>query len=142
MIFNRRNPSARRNANRITVIDVDTEIQGNLDSNGHIHIDGRVTGEIAATEVTVGETGVVDGMIFARTARVAGRFSGTLNAEAVHIGPKASIDGKILHGTIDVEMGAEIIGSMQRREPAPAGNGNPSYVNEDPTGKLSPAYAA
>ncbi len=93
-----------------TVIAADMKIVGELESDGHVHIDGTVEGDIYANFVTVGETAHVEGVIIAEEVQIAGSVEGRIEAPVVFIEATARVVGSIFHTEIEIEKGALIEG--------------------------------
>ena len=101
-----------------TVIAADMKIIGELESDGHIHIDGAVEGDIYANFVTVGETAHVVGVIIAEEVQIAGSVDGRIEAPVVFIESTAHVVGSIFHTEIEIEEGALIEGRRPWRPKA------------------------
>lgn len=79
-----------------TIIGVETTVEGTLNVNSSIRIDGKVYGEIKCSgDVTVGKEGYVENCITARNLLIAGKVKGSVNVEEkIHIYETGSLDGK------------------------------------------------
>jgi cytoskeletal protein CcmA (bactofilin family) len=79
-----------------TIIGAETTIEGLLNVNSSIRIDGKVYGEIICTgDVTVGKDGYVEHSITARNLLIAGKVKGNVNVEnKIHIYDTGNLDGK------------------------------------------------
>ena len=93
-----------------SLIGVDIQIIGDLISSGEIQIDGTVEGDVRTRNLTVGEKGIVRGMIFADRARIRGHIQGEINAKSVFLSKTATVQGDILHESLAIEAGAYIDG--------------------------------
>ena len=89
-----------------TVIQADLTIIGDLQTDGHIEVDGRVIGNVNGSSVTVGENGQVEGSILAETVIIYGIAVGPVQANKVLIGNSAQVVGNIFHNELTVEPGA------------------------------------
>ena len=89
-----------------TVIQSDLTIIGDLQTDGHIEVDGRVIGNVSGSSVTVGETGQIEGSILADTITILGIAVGPVQANKVLIGNSAQVVGNIFHNELTVEPGA------------------------------------
>ena len=89
-----------------TVIQSDLTIIGDLQTDGHIQVDGRVIGNVNGSSVTVGETGKVEGSIMADTVTILGGAMGPVQANKVRIGNSAQVVGNIFHNELTIEPGA------------------------------------
>ena len=91
---------------RHTVIQSDLTIIGDLLTDGHIEVDGRVIGNVNGRSVTVAEHGQVEGSILAEFITVLGAVAGPIQANHVKIGNSARVIGNIFHNELTVEPGA------------------------------------
>jgi cytoskeletal protein CcmA (bactofilin family) len=89
-----------------TVIQADLTIIGDLQTDGHIEVDGRVIGNVNGSSVTVSENGQVEGSILAETVTIFGIAVGPVQANKVLIGSSAQVVGNIFHNELTVEPGA------------------------------------
>jgi cytoskeletal protein CcmA (bactofilin family) len=96
-------------------------IEGNLDSEGEVQLDGTVRGDVRVAKLTVGETGHIEGQIYCETIEVRGRVIGAITAKQVRLYGTAYVDGDITHEQLAVENGAFFQGrSLKFQRPAPA----------------------
>lgn len=104
-----------------TLIGRSTNIQGDLEFVGGLHIEGRVTGSVrgapgAASAISVSEHGVVEGSVEAAHVVLNGAVYGDIyGAERVVLGAKARVQGNVHYGSIEMALGAEIQGRMVPR---------------------------
>ena len=101
-----------------TVIAADMKIVGELESDGHVHVDGTVEGDIFANFVTVGETAHVEGVIIAEEIQIAGSVDGRIEAPVVFIEATARVVGSVFHTEIEIEEGALVEGRRPWRPKA------------------------
>jgi len=97
-----------------SIISTDLMISGDLVSEGEVHIDGTVQGDVKAKSVPVGEAGVVRGEVFADSVRVHGTVDGQINARSVSLARSAKVSGDILHEMLSIEQGAFFEGHCRR----------------------------
>jgi cytoskeletal protein CcmA (bactofilin family) len=90
-------------------------VRGVLDTDGEIHIQGSVVGQIHADRLVVGPKGYVEGDVVARDVRVVGRLKGRIFAFNVTLDSSADIEGRVFHHIATVEKGAKIDGRMPWR---------------------------
>lgn len=97
----------------VTIISAGVSIEGKLNSNGNVRIDGEVRGDIAATgNVTIGENGEVNGEIRATIVTVGGKVLGTIQAkEKLVLEAKAVLKGDLVTKILVVEAGAKFEGN-------------------------------
>ncbi len=93
-------------------------IDGKIRVNGSIRIDGKLKGEIEATEsVIVGETGVIEGDIKAKEANISGKCTGQVVIEnCVLLHATAEIDGDIKCKKLVVDEGVTIDGNITMKD--------------------------
>lgn len=86
----------KRNDKLDALIGLNSEFNGNLFTNGTLRIDGRLTGNITAEWVVIGENGVVKGDIKAKGVIIGGSIEGNINAdELVDIKYTGKLSGDI-----------------------------------------------
>ncbi len=97
---------------QVTIIGTGVVIEGKLASTGDVRIDGNVKGDIKAEgNVTVGESGGVDGQIHADIITLGGKVTGSVNAkDKLVLEAKASLKGDIVTKILVVEAGAKFDG--------------------------------
>ncbi|MEE8559490.1 MAG: polymer-forming cytoskeletal protein [Alphaproteobacteria bacterium] len=108
-----------------SIIQHDATIIGDLETDGHIEIDGTVKGTINGYMVTVAENGRVEGAITAEIAKIHGTLIGPVQANTVAVGKTAHIVGNIFHKVLNIEPGASLEGRRPwrphiERKPQPA----------------------
>ncbi len=91
---------------RHTVIQDDLTIIGDLLTDGHIEVDGRVIGNVNGQTVTVGLNGQVEGSILAESITIHGTVAGPVQANQVRLGKAARVVGNIFHNEWTIEPGA------------------------------------
>ncbi len=96
-----------------TVIARNMTIEGNLISDGEVHIDGTVIGSIKAAVCVVEATGSVTGEINADVLYAHGAITGPINAGHVRIYSGSQIKGDVYNETISIEDGAYLHGSVR-----------------------------
>ena len=117
-----------------TLIGRQTEIHGRLRVSDSIRIDGRVVGNVESTAerpvtVVVSVHGQVQGDIVAHRVVVAGPVSGHIQAlERVELHKGSLVQGDIRYGSLAVEHGARILGSLFQLETLEATPAEPQEV--------------
>lgn len=107
------------------LIAAGTVIEGNIITDGELHLDGTVKGDIRTTgKLIVSNDAFVEGNIFAAQADVAGRITGTVECAGLLV-IKASciITGDIITKSLNVESGSTFdgrckVGANSRAMPA------------------------
>jgi cytoskeletal protein CcmA (bactofilin family) len=93
-------------------------VDGKIKINGSIRIDGKLKGEVEATEaVIVGETGVIQGDIKAKETNISGKCTGQILAEnTVLLHASAVINGDVKCKKLVVDEGVVIDGNISMRD--------------------------
>ena len=104
-----------------SVISSDLSITGDLVSNGELHIDGQVEGDIRCRVLIVGVNARINGSIQADVARIHGSINGHLYAQSVFLASPAKVTGDITHERLEIEPGAFLEGTCRHiDDPIPA----------------------
>lgn len=93
-----------------SIIARELRITGKVVSDGVVHVEGVVDGEIQCAELVVGAGGGVFGHISAERVYVRGEVAGTIRAKAVRIGRGSIVRAEVVHETLIVEHGARLDG--------------------------------
>ncbi|MBB1371525.1 MULTISPECIES: bactofilin family protein [Pseudoalteromonas] len=109
------NASLKRVNHAPSIISEDMRLTGSIISQGEVQLDGRIDGDIKATHLVIGTTGVVEGIVEATSVIVKGKIIGSLNASEVNIKNNAHVHGDIFHDTLSIEAGAIIEGNLKQR---------------------------
>ncbi|MBM3566367.1 MAG: polymer-forming cytoskeletal protein [Alphaproteobacteria bacterium] len=97
-----------------SIVSADMRLIGDLVSQGEVHIDGVVEGDIRAKTLLIGETADIKGEILAEQVRVHGRVTGQIKSRVVHLASTAHVAGDVLHEALSIETGAFIEGNCER----------------------------
>lgn len=119
-MFSRETPApkpkpARTGTPGLSFIAPETLISGNVATEGQVHVDGRVDGDVKCAQLIQGGEGVIAGSIHAEDARLAGTVEGTVSARTLIVEASAKILGDVAYETISIEAGAQIEGRLARR---------------------------
>lgn len=117
----RRNDARGTGANGLSIVGAAMRVTGDIASDGAVHVDGTVTGDISATSVRIGRTGTIEGIIRADTVEVSGRVTGNIEARAVTLGASARLAGDTYYDTLAIEAGAQVEGRTIPRTAVPGG---------------------
>jgi cytoskeletal protein CcmA (bactofilin family) len=105
---------------KLSIVSDVTELRGDIETSGHLRIDGNVKGNISAlANVAIGKSGNVVGNISAGTLKISGNVKGNISvANRLVIDSSARIKGDVKTKILVVEAGAVIDGtlSMELRE--------------------------
>jgi cytoskeletal protein CcmA (bactofilin family) len=113
-MFSKPNKPQVLNRTSPSIIGTNCSLAGDIVSDGEVHIDGKVVGDVRCVTLVIGEQGGVTGEINAETVRVLGAVSGQITAKAVELAKTARIVGDITHDTLAVEAGAYVEGRFNR----------------------------
>ncbi len=106
---------------KLSIVADGTLFRGDIETTGHLRIDGKVQGNIASTgNVAIGKGGNVEGNITAANLKVSGRVKGNIEVSGRCVLDATSIlNGDSKAKIFAVEEGAIINGkiSMELREP-------------------------
>jgi len=107
-----------------TLISAKTQIEGDLQFSGGLHIDGLVKGTIRAEEdsdavVRISDIGEIDGDVIAPHIIVNGTVHGDVYASKhIELAENASVKGNVYYHLIEMAMGAEVNGNLvHHKEP-------------------------
>lgn len=99
----------------LSIIAAGTSVDGDIETEGVIRVEGRVEGSIhAGRQVLIGRQGEVHGDITMREAVVGGKVEGTINAsERLEVQSTSIISGDINTRAIAVVEGGRINGTVR-----------------------------
>jgi len=88
-----------------TIIGAGTVINGDVESNSDIRIDGVLIGNITAkAKILIGPNGVVNGNVSGLQADVSGKITGKIKVEELlQLRDKANVQGDIYAGKLQIE---------------------------------------
>ena len=100
-----------------TLVATGTKLTGDIDFKGALEIEGDVVGNITSTDensrIRVLHSGSVKGDIVVATVVINGRVKGDLYAsKQVKLAAKAVVEGNLNYKLIEIEKGAEVVGSF------------------------------
>jgi cytoskeletal protein CcmA (bactofilin family) len=113
--------SAPRKLAMASLVAEGVRIKGDFATEGDLHLDGTLEGDLSVGQLTVGETGALNGAVQADSVEIRGRVTGTITARRVRLWATARVDGDISHGELAIEAGARFVGQSLAltAEPAP-----------------------
>lgn len=97
-----------------TIIGETTKVVGDIKSNGILHVDGSIEGDIVCEELVIGVKGNITGTVKAQSMYLYGTLQGKAFADSLFIAKTARIIGDVTHNTIAIEPGAYIDGHCIR----------------------------
>ncbi len=95
------------------LIGQDLTIDGNIDSDSAIILQGQITGNIRCKQLSVAQSGKVTGNICAETVIVGDIDAGHLKLQA-----HANVNGQLRYNVIEIDAGAKIEGQFSPKQGA------------------------
>jgi cytoskeletal protein CcmA (bactofilin family) len=97
----------------VNIIGAGTSIEGDINTNGDMRIDGSLTGTINVKgKLVVGPSGTVEGEIICQNADISGTIKGKIGvAELLSLKSSSKLNGDIITNKIAIEPGAAFSGS-------------------------------
>ena len=106
-------PTARAAA---SIICADMTINGSVNSEGALQIDGIVDGDVHAADITVGASGKIIGEVKAELVKVKGTIQGSLRARKVELETGARVEGDIVHTSLSIQSNAVFEGQVKHAD--------------------------
>ena len=108
-------------------------VVGGVVGEGELQIDGVVRGDVRVARLTVGNTGHIEGSVYAEATEIHGRVTGSVTAKQVRLYATAYVDGDITHEQLAMETGAFFQGrslKFQRPKGQGPGQGQPPNAGQ------------
>jgi cytoskeletal protein CcmA (bactofilin family) len=110
-----------------TLISQDTKIEGVIETNGTLRVDGTVQGGISKADgVIIGDTGIVEGDIYSNGVNLAGKVTGNIHSgDMLQLLPGSILIGDIKTAQLSISEGAHFDGvctMIEERGEQPAGS--------------------
>jgi cytoskeletal protein CcmA (bactofilin family) len=99
-----------------SVIDAWLTINGNLESEGDVRVEGQINGDIRCAHLVVGRDATLSGDIIAEEVVVRGKVKGSIRANRVILQDSARVESDIYHKTLCVDEGACFDGQSCHRQ--------------------------
>jgi cytoskeletal protein CcmA (bactofilin family) len=109
-----------------TLIGRSAHVQGDVEFEGGLHLDGHIAGSVRAvraaaageSSLSVSESGSIEGAVQVPNVMLDGKVKGDIHArERVVLGATARVEGNVYYGVIEMTLGAQIMGRLVRLEP-------------------------
>jgi len=97
-----------------TVISLNVEIAGMINSPDELHIYGNIDGNVRASSVTVCEGGTINGDVMGEVVTVNGTVNGRVYGKKVHLLGSAVVNGDIFHSGLGIDPLASFEGASRR----------------------------
>jgi cytoskeletal protein CcmA (bactofilin family) len=121
-----------------SVVDQFLTMKGDLESEGDIHVKGKVLGNIRCKLLIIDVDALVEGGVEAEEVIVRGNTKGTIQADRVKLEKTANVDSEICHRTFSAEEGARIKGSLRSKDESPGGLTRDVGAKDGARAKLAP----
>jgi len=105
--------SASSKRGMFSVLGPDVTITGNVSATADLHIDGRIDGDVACSNMVQGTESRITGSVKADVARLAGSVEGSVSVRQLTVERSARIAGDVEYETISIENGASIDGRLK-----------------------------
>ena len=103
-------------AAKVSTISEDLIIAGNVMSNGEIHLDGQIQGDIHCASLVLGKNSQLAGGVTAQDVVIRGRLIGSARALRVTVESNGHVEGDLVHQTLAIEQGAFFEGESHHLE--------------------------
>ena len=90
-------------------------IEGNIDSESDLLVEGEVKGDIAVRKLTLGSGGNIEGKVTVDEITIHGRLTGGVVTRSATLCRTAKVTGDIEYESLSIEEGAEFDGRCSRR---------------------------
>lgn len=106
-----------------SLIGSSTAINGDIDFDGGLRVDGRVRGHIhggmnTTSTLVIGESGQVEGEIRASHVVIHGKVNGpVLATEYLELLATARVEGDVTYNTLEMHVGAVVDGRLLHMQP-------------------------
>ncbi|MDC0649481.1 polymer-forming cytoskeletal protein [Alphaproteobacteria bacterium] len=91
-----------------TIIGAGATFTGKIANARVIEVHGKMSADLTAEKVTIGEGGHFDGAVQAKLVVVSGHYEGKMQAKSVWATATASISGKLHYETLQMDRGAAL----------------------------------
>ena len=96
------------------LIDSGLSVKGDLETDGELHIDGQIIGNVSCGHLVIGKDAAIRGDIKADEVVVRGKTEGVIRARRVMLQESAHVVGDIFYERMSMEEGAQFIGASNR----------------------------
>jgi cytoskeletal protein CcmA (bactofilin family) len=114
-------PTRKAAAKMASLLAADLTIDGDVASEGELHVEGVIRGDVKAPRLSIGESGQIEGNIHADVVEARGKVTGSITAKQVRLLSTSHVEGDITHEQLTMETGAHFQGrSLKFQRPAVA----------------------
>ena len=100
----------------ISTIGEDLTITGNVTSQGELHLNGQVQGDVHCAALVLGENAQLQGNVVAEDVMVRGRLIGSVRALRVTLEASSHVQGDLFHKSLSIEQGTHFEGESRPSE--------------------------
>jgi cytoskeletal protein CcmA (bactofilin family) len=100
----------------ISTIGEDLTITGNVTSNGELHLNGQIQGDVHCVALVLEENAQLEGSVVAEDVMVRGRLIGSVRALRVMLQSQAHVEGNLFHKSLAIEQGTHFEGESRPSE--------------------------
>jgi cytoskeletal protein CcmA (bactofilin family) len=114
----KKNRGAKGTAKIESLIGQHTELRGDVEFSGGLHVDGTIKGNVIAAEegrsvLSLSERGTIEGEVRVPNVVINGTVIGDVHAlEHIELATQARVTGNVYYSLIEMAMGAEVNGSL------------------------------
>lgn len=106
--------NAITNESNVSLITKETSLEGTINTDSNLRVDGKFKGTINSTsKIVIGENGVLDGNVSCKEISVYGRLKGTVKTSLIKVNSGSFVDGNISYENMSVTEGSEIKGVLK-----------------------------
>ncbi len=98
----------------VSIVGSDTSIEGAISTQGDVHVEGKVIGDIKAYAVQISDNAEVEGAVECESLDIRGQVKGDVRCKMVVLHAQSHVEGTIRYGEISVESGAFINGEFHQ----------------------------
>jgi cytoskeletal protein CcmA (bactofilin family) len=111
-------PGVLTTSQKPAIVSEQFTIRGDIDSDGTLHVEGRVIGVVKANTIHISATGHIEGDVICQNLTVKGRVDGKVVCQDLTIAASARVRGHVSYHFITVGSGARVECEMVIASPA------------------------
>lgn len=115
-VEDRLEPASPAELPEATVVAAGTRVDGNIDCEGDLHVEGMVRGAVRALRLVIGPEGAIDGQVAADDITVRGFIKGPVHTRHIHLEADSTVEGDISTETIAIDTGARLSGAVWQEQ--------------------------
>ena len=110
------------------LIDACLKINGDLETEGEVQVDGKINGNIRCAHLTVGRGATIIGDITADEVVVRGTVTGVIRGNRVILQDGAHVESEIFQNKLTIDEGACFKGMIRDQEESTSIDGNEKHI--------------